>query len=74
MVAESWGDGGSVWDPRPHLAGRPVVQLIEARGHPAAEVCNKPPHQIVTESEVVDHLDKEAVRDRVERPSRCPLL
>ena len=26
-----------------------------------------PPHQIVTESGAVDHLDKEAVRDRVER-------
>ena len=52
--------------PRPHLAGRRVVLLIEARGLPTAEVCHKPPHQNVTESGVVDHLDKKAVRDSIE--------
>ena len=67
MVKESWGDDGSLWDHRPHLAGSWVVLLVKARGLPAAEVCHKPPNQIGLELGAVDHLDKEAVRDRVER-------
>ena len=67
MVEECWGNGGSLLDLRPQLGGRRVVLLIEARGLPATDVCHKPPHQIVTESGAVDHLDKEEVRDRLER-------
>ena len=67
VVEEGGGDGKSSWDPHPHLAGKRVLLLIEARGLPVAEVCLKPPHQIVMESRAVDRLDKEAVKDCVER-------
>ena len=40
--------------------------LVKARGLPAAEVCHKPPYQIVSESGAVDHLDEEAVRELVQ--------
>ena len=66
MVEEGCEDDGSLWDPRPHLVGRLVVGLIEARDLSVAEVCQKPTSQIVTQSEAVDHLDKETVRDCVE--------
>ena len=48
------GDDGSLWDPRPHLAGRRVV------------LRHKPPDQIVAESGAVDHLYEKAVGDGVE--------
>ena len=65
MVKEGWEVGRFLWDPRPHLAGKQVVLLVEAWGLPAAEVGHKPSNQIVSESGAVDHLDEEVVRDRV---------
>ena len=44
-----------------------MVLLIEARCFSATEVSHEPPHQIVSESRGVDHLNEEAVRNRVER-------
>ena len=60
------GNDGSLWEPRPHLARRRMVLLIEARGLSATKVCHKPPHQIVSMSGAVDHLNKEAMTDCVE--------
>ena len=37
------------------------------RDIPAAEVCNKPSNQIVSESGAVDYLNKEIVKNSVER-------
>ena len=53
MVKEGWRDDGPLWDPRPHLAGRRVVQLVRARYFPAAEVRHEPSNQVVTESGAV---------------------
>ena len=65
MVEEGWGDDGFLWGPRQDLARRRVALLIEARGLQASEAF-KPPHQIVTKSGAMGHLDYEAVRDQVE--------
>ena len=61
-------DDRSLWDPRPYLAGRRVVLLVEARRHPGAEVHLKPYNQIV----LVDHLNKKAVR--CQTPLKLTLL
>ena len=53
-------------NPRPHLAGRRTVLLVNTRGLPAVEVCHQSPNQIVSESGAVDQLNKEAVWHRVE--------
>ena len=50
-----------------YMAGRRVLLLVKARGLPAAEVYHNPSNQIVSESWGVDHLDEEAVRDRIKR-------
>ena len=65
-----WRGPGRGWIPvipPPDPGGKASGVPILARGFPAAEVCHKPPHQIVAESGAVDHLDKEALRDIVER-------
>ena len=65
VVKEGWGDDGYFWYPYPYLVGRRVRLLVKARGPPAAEVYHKPSNQIVLESGAVDHLNEEAVRDRI---------
>ena len=51
---------------QPAPGGKARCAADGGRGPPAAEVCHEPPHQIVSESGAVDHLDDEAVRYCVE--------
>ena len=64
------GRYGTLWDPHPHLAGRRVVLLVEARHLPVAEVGMPRPTSHLTrlwqESRGVDHLDEEVVGDVVD--------
>ena len=44
-----------------------MVLLVRVRRLFAAQVCHEPSNQVVTESEALDHLYKEAEGDSVER-------
>ena len=48
--------------------------LIEAQGLQAAEVCHKPPHQIVKKSGAVDHLDEKAVLNVFEMSTAMAMI